>query len=167
MTPVVSIVGRSGSGKTTLIEKLIAEFNSRGVRVGALKHDAHSFEIDHEGKDSWRLKRAGAASVALSSADKLAVISDVEAEWAPERIISSYFTGVDLVITEGFKGSAYPKIEVLRSGVSTDLVCSGDPGLIAVATDLTPDTDALLYALDDFIAIADLIEEKVLAKGSR
>ncbi len=135
--------------------------------MGALKHDAHSFEIDHEGKDSWRLKQAGAALVALSSKEKLAVIMDVKAEWPPEQIISSYFADVDLVITEGFKGSAFPKIEVLRGAVSTELVCSADPSLIAVATDLTPDTEALLYGLDDFIALADLIADRLLKTGSR
>ena len=170
MTPTISIVGRSGSGKTTLIEKLIGEFNSRGVSVGVVKHDAHSFEIDHEGKDSWRLKQAGAVTVALSSADKLAVIKDVEAEWDPERIISIYLTDVDLVITEGYKGSTFPKIEVLRGAVSTELVCSGDPALIAVASDLKPPipkSAAKLYGLDDFTSLADLIEEKVLRAGAR
>ena len=167
MIPTISIVGRSGSGKTTLIEKLIAEFNSRGLSVGVLKHDAHSFEIDHEGKDSWRLKRAGAATVALSSADKLAVIKDVTTEWTPERIISSYLADVDLVITEGYKGSSYPKIEVLRGTVSSELVCSDDPALIAVASDIKPDTNALLYGLDDFRGLADLITERVLSKGAR
>ena len=167
MTPTISIVGRSGSGKTTLIEKLIGEFNSRGFSMGVLKHDAHSFEIDHEGKDSWRLKRAGAATVVLSARDKLAVIKDVKAEWPPERIISAYLADVDLVITEGYKGSTYPKIEVLRGGVSTELVCGGDPALLAVASDLKPDTAAKLYGLDDFKGLADLIEEKVLCTGAR
>ncbi len=169
MTPTISIVGRSGSGKTTLIEKLIGEFRSRGVSVGVLKHDAHSFEIDHEGKDSWRLKRAGAATVALSSADKLAVIKDVKAELEPERIISTYLADVDLVITEGYKGSRYPKIEVLRGAVSTEPVCSGDPALIAVASDLKPPLEkgVRLYGLDDFKELADLIANKVLRTGAR
>ncbi len=167
MIPTISIVGRSGSGKTTLIEKLIGEFSSRGVSVGVVKHDAHSFEIDHEGKDSWRLKQAGAATVVLSSADKLAVIKDVKAEWDPERIISDYLTDVDLVITEGFKGSTFPKIEVLRGAVSTKPVCASDPALIAVASDLKPDTTAKLYGLDDFKGLADLIADKVLRTGAQ
>jgi len=74
---MVSIVGKSGSGKTTLLEKVVAELTKRGYRVGTIKHDVHGFEIDHEGKDSWRHKMAGAKTVALSSPDRVAVIKDV------------------------------------------------------------------------------------------
>jgi molybdopterin-guanine dinucleotide biosynthesis protein B len=90
MVPIVSIVGKSGSGKTTLLEKVIKELTHRGYTVGVLKHDAHGFEIDHEGKDSWRHKKAGASTVALSSPEKFAVIKDVLTEWFPERIIDAY-----------------------------------------------------------------------------
>ena len=66
MPPIVSIVGKSDSGKTTLLEKLVAAIRSRGYRVGTIKHDTHGFDIDHEGKDSWRHKKAGARTVVLS-----------------------------------------------------------------------------------------------------
>src|SRR3990172_6969140 len=102
MVPVVSFVGRSNSGKTTIIVKVIAELKRRGYRVGVIKHDAHGFEIDHEGKDSWRHKKAGASTVALSSPDKFAVIKDVSIEWTPERIIDSYLNYADIIITESF-----------------------------------------------------------------
>ena len=70
MGPIVSIVGKSGSGKTTLLEKVVAELTKRGYNVGTIKHDVHGFEIDYEGKDSWRHKKAGAKTVVLSSPDK-------------------------------------------------------------------------------------------------
>jgi molybdopterin-guanine dinucleotide biosynthesis protein B len=76
MIPIVSIVGKSDSGKTTLLEKLVAELKSRGFRVGTIKHDAHSFEIDHEGKDSWRHKKAGASVSIISSAEKIGMVLD-------------------------------------------------------------------------------------------
>jgi molybdopterin-guanine dinucleotide biosynthesis protein B len=162
MVPIVSIVGRSGSGKTTLLEKIIREFASRGITVGVVKHDAHGFEIDHEGKDSWRHKKAGAVTVALSSPDKFAIIKDVDAEWPPERIISSFLTDVDLVLTEGFKGSPFPRIEVLRKAVSTRLVSEDNALLLAVASDFEIESPRPVYALDDFKGISQLIEDKVL-----
>ncbi len=72
--PVVSVVAKSGTGKTTLLEKLIHEMKRRGYRVGAIKHDAHSFEIDHEGKDSWRLTHAGADTTVITSPLQTAII---------------------------------------------------------------------------------------------
>ncbi|OGQ40569.1 MAG: molybdopterin-guanine dinucleotide biosynthesis protein B, partial [Deltaproteobacteria bacterium RIFCSPLOWO2_01_FULL_42_9] len=86
---MVSIVGKSGSGKTTLLEKVVAELTKRGYRVGTIKHDVHGFEIDHEGKDSWRHKMAGAKTVVLSSPDRVAVIKDVDEEWLPDKLAFS------------------------------------------------------------------------------
>ncbi len=162
MVPIVSIVGRSGSGKTTLLEKIIREFTSRGITVGVVKHDAHGFEIDHEGKDSWRHKKAGAVTIALSAPDKFAIIKDVNTEWTAERIISSFLTDVDLVLTEGFKGSPFPRIEVLRKAVSTELVSEENEQLLAVASDFEVESSKPVYALDDFKGISQLIEDKVL-----
>ena len=78
MIPIVSIVGKSNSGKTTLIEKLIAELTRRGWRVATIKHNRHGFEIDHEGKDSWRHKQAGAVATVVASPRRIAVIEDTE-----------------------------------------------------------------------------------------
>lgn len=166
MVPIVSVVGRSGSGKTTLLEKIIKEFTSRGMTVGVVKHDAHGFEIDHEGKDSWRHKKAGAVTVALSSPAKFAIIKDVDVEWEPERIIASFLTDVDLVLTEGFKGAPFPRIEVLRKAVSTVLVSEENDALLAVAADFEVESARPVYALDDFKGICQVIEDKVL-KGHK
>ncbi|MBI5344391.1 MAG: molybdopterin-guanine dinucleotide biosynthesis protein B [Deltaproteobacteria bacterium] len=165
MTPIVSIVGLSGSGKTTLIVKVVSELKKRGYRVAVLKHDAHGFEIDHKGKDSYRHKKAGASTVALSSPKKFAVIRDVKTEWAPERIIRSFLLNADIVITEGYKKADFPKIEVFRKEVSTKPVCLKDKRLMALAGDTRPKgLNVPFYGIDDFKGIATLIEKTVIKK---
>lgn len=164
MVPIVSIVGKSGSGKTTLLEKVISELTRRGYSVGVLKHDAHGFEIDHEGKDSWRHKHAGAVTVALSSPEKFAVIKDVPGEWTPERIIASYLTDVDVVVTEGFKKSSFPKIEVVRKANSSRPVCAKDKRLMAFASDFKVSKTLPVYRLEDFKGVSDLIEKEIIRK---
>ena len=170
MPPIVSIVGKSGNGKTTLLEKVIRELTRKGYSVGVIKHDAHGFEIDHEGKDSWRHKKAGAVTVALSSPAKFAVIKDVKKEWPPERIIEAHLSDVDVVITEGFKKSSFPKIEVVRKANSGTPVCAKDKNLIAFATDAAisgrgkGEDKTPLYGLDDFKGIALFIEKNIIKK---
>ncbi|MBI5827315.1 MAG: molybdopterin-guanine dinucleotide biosynthesis protein B [Deltaproteobacteria bacterium] len=166
MPPIVSIVGKSSSGKTTLLEKVIRELCRKGYTVGIIKHDAHGFEIDHEGKDSWRHKKAGAATVALSSPAKFAVIKDVKKEWPPERIIEAHLSDVDVVITEGFKKSRFPKIEVVRKANSSSPVCAKDKNLIAFATDadISGKGKTPVYPIDDFKGIARLIEKDIIKK---
>lgn len=164
MVPIVSIVGKSGSGKTTLLEKVISELTRRGYTVGVIKHDAHGFEIDHEGKDSWRHKKAGASTVALSSPEKFAVIKEVSPEWPPERIIDSYLGDADVVVTEGFKKSAFPKIEVVRKANSTRPVCGNDKRLIAFAADFKVSNKFPVFKLEDYKGVATLIEKEIIGK---
>lgn len=166
MVPVVSIVGSSGSGKTTLLEKVIAQLKKRGWRVAVLKHDAHGFEIDHEGKDSWRHKKAGAATVALSSPDKFAVIKDVSAEWPPERLIASYLADADIVITEGYKKGPFQKIEVVRAAHSKKPVAAKDPLLLAYVSDIALKTAVPIFGLGDYKGVARFIEKEVLLKAA-
>jgi molybdopterin-guanine dinucleotide biosynthesis protein B len=115
--PIVSIISKKGSGKTTLLEKLIPELGARGYRVGTVKHDIHGFDIDHEGKDTWRHKQCGAATVAISSPWKLSLIKDVEQEATLDDIVRAYFDDLDLVLTEGYKRAEKPQVEVFRSTV--------------------------------------------------
>ncbi|MBI5468558.1 MAG: molybdopterin-guanine dinucleotide biosynthesis protein B [Deltaproteobacteria bacterium] len=166
MVPIVSIVGKSGSGKTTLLEKVIRELTRRGYTVGVLKHDAHGFDIDHEGKDSWRHKKAGASTVALSSPEKFAVIKDVLQEWPPERIIQAYLADSDVVITEGYKTSWFPKIEVVRKAHSTKPVCAGSKDLIAFVTDVKLKTKLPLMGLNDYKGVATFIVREIIKKRS-
>ncbi|MBI3753989.1 MAG: molybdopterin-guanine dinucleotide biosynthesis protein B [Deltaproteobacteria bacterium] len=165
MTPTISIVGRSGSGKTTLLEKIVAELTSRGYTIGTIKHDVHGFEIDYEGKDSWRHKRAGAKIVVLSGPGKLAVIKDVDEEWPPSRLGFSFLDEVDLIITEGYKKAGYPKIEVVRKATSTKLMCGKDKHLLAIASDIKfKRRDVPCVDINDAKGIANLIEKRFLQK---
>ncbi len=127
MIPIVSIVGRSNSGKTVLIERLIPEMKKRGYRVATIKHDAHSFEMDKEGKDSWRHAQAGAEIVTISSQKKFAMIRKTRREMPVEKIVASFMDEVDIIITEGYKSGSYPKIEVSSENKSaSELLCQRD-----------------------------------------
>lgn len=160
MVPIVSIVGVSGSGKTTLLEKVTGELVKRGYSVGVIKHDAHDFEIDREGKDSWRHKKAGASAVIVSSPRKFALVKDVKKEWPPERLAKLLSEDVDIVVTEGYKKGPFPKIEVVRKEASSKTVSKEN--LIAVASDLKIKGRFKRFGLNDFKGIADLIEERFL-----
>ena len=161
----VSFVAKSGTGKTTLLEKVIAELKSRGYRIGVIKHDAHHFDIDHPGKDSHRLTQAGADTMLISSPEKLAVIKKHEASPPIEELIAAYFSDVDLVLTEGFKKSGLPKIEVHRRERSDTLLCRGeqhDPSLVAVASDEPLQVDVPVLDLNSPSQVADFVEERII-----
>ncbi|MFO7576943.1 MAG: molybdopterin-guanine dinucleotide biosynthesis protein B [Pelovirga sp.] len=165
--PVVSIVAKSGTGKTTLLEKLIRELKSRGYRVGAIKHDAHSFSIDHEGKDSWRLTAAGADTMLITSPEKIAMVKQNRAD-EPQLsdTIATYCADLDIVLTEGFKRSSMPKIEVHRRQRSATLLCRGeehDPTLVAVASDEPLSLDVPVYDINDAAGLCDLIATRFLS----
>lgn len=165
--PVVSIVAKSGTGKTTLLEKLITELKGRGYRVGAVKHDAHSFSIDHEGKDSWRLTQAGADTMLITSPAKVAMVKANSGGEEPSLLetISRYCGDLDIVLTEGFKRSSMPKIEVNRQERSRTLLCRGeefDPQLFAVASDAPLQLDVPVFDLNDAVGICDLIVARFL-----
>jgi molybdopterin-guanine dinucleotide biosynthesis protein MobB len=162
---VVSFVAKSGTGKTTLLEKVIVHLKERGYRLGVIKHDAHRFDIDHPGKDSYRLTAAGADTMLISSPEKLAIVKK-HAESPPiEELLATYFNDVDLVLTEGFKKSSMPKIEINRQERSATLLCRGeehDPTLVAVASDAKIELDVPVLDLNDAKAVADFIEERFL-----
>ena len=112
MAAVVSFVGISGTGKTTLIEGAVRELKKHGYRVAVIKHAHHGFEIDQQGKDTWRFAQAGSDIVLISSPDKLALIERVSEEvWLPE-LLSKIEDKVDIVLVEGYKWASKVKIEV-------------------------------------------------------
>jgi molybdopterin-guanine dinucleotide biosynthesis protein MobB len=161
----VSFVSKSGTGKTTLLEKVIARLKERGYRIGAIKHDAHRFDIDHPGKDSHRLAAAGADTMLIASPEKLALVKKHAAAPDIKELLATYFTDVDVVLTEGFKKSSLPKIELHRRERSATLICRGeenDPMLLAVASDEPLELDVPVLDLNDAGAVADFIEEKFL-----
>jgi molybdopterin-guanine dinucleotide biosynthesis protein MobB len=162
----VSFVAKSGTGKTTLLEKVIGELKKSGWRVGVIKHDAHRFDIDHPGKDSHRLTAAGADTMLISSPEKLALIKQHAAAPPIRELIATYFSDVDIVLTEGFKQGDLPKIEVHRSERSATLICRGenhDPTLLAIASDAELQVDVPLYDINDAAGIAAFIVTKFLA----
>lgn len=160
MTPCVSLVGKSEVGKTTLIEKLIAELRSRGYRVAAVKHHAHATPIDGRGKDSWRFAEAGASAVVVSSPVEVVRFERVTRELTLAEIAEG-IENVDLILTEGFKRDAAPKIEVSRAALGTDLVARLEE-LIAVASDHPIALNVPRFDLGDVNGLATFIEQRFL-----
>ena len=151
--PIYSIVAYSGTGKTTLIEKLVVELKSRGLRVAVIKHDAHEFDIDHEGKDSWRFTHAGADVTVVVSETKAAII---ESRSVPLEAILSKITDVDVIITEGYKSGELPKIAVQRIATGKPLPIPPEE-CFAIVTDGDAYPGVPCFGLDDAQKLADLL----------
>jgi molybdopterin-guanine dinucleotide biosynthesis protein B len=162
MIPIVSIVGKSDSGKTTLIEKIIPELIRRGYRVATIKHDVHGFDIDEEGKDSWRHRKAGADMVILSSPKQIALIRSVDRDLTVAELGERFIDDVDIIITEGFKKDIQPKIEVFRKEMHRDLLTSTDDNVVAVVSNQTFDLPVPCLDLDDVNGVVDTIERTFL-----
>lgn len=162
MVPIVSIVGKSDSGKTTLIEKLIPILRARGYRVGTVKHDVHGFEMDREGKDTYKHFHAGADGVLISSPQKMALIKRVHETLTLDDLVNRFHPDMDIVITEGFKRLDKPKIEVFRASLHDEPLCTAADNRIALASDVPIDVDCPRFNIDDAGAIADFIEEQFL-----
>lgn len=162
--PIVSIVSKKNSGKTTLLEKLIPELGRRGYRVGTVKHDTHGFDIDHAGKDSWRHKESGAATVVIACPWKISLIKDVDTEMSLDQIADAYFADRDLVLTEGYKRAGKPQIEVYRRAAhDSPLHRKGEPNsLVAVVSDTAVDLGVPVFDMDDVLPLADFIERRFL-----
>lgn len=163
---IICIVGKKRSGKTAFLEKLIPELQALGVSVGAVKHDAHTFEMDREGKDSWRLKQAGAETVVVSSPERVAVIKTVDHELALDELARSFFADKHLMLTEGYFSSGHPKIEVHRSDAHKSPLCDrsnqDEKKLIAMVTDQGVDADVPKFDLDDAKGVAAHIARSFL-----
>ena len=130
-TPMIGFAAYSGTGKTTLLEKVIVNLKARGLRLGVLKHDAHDFDIDHEGKDSWRFQKAGADITLIASATKMALVEQRPRTFE-ENIAMLH--DVDLILVEGDKQEALPGIGICR--VATDKGLPGEvTDYVAVVTD--------------------------------
>jgi molybdopterin-guanine dinucleotide biosynthesis protein B len=153
--PIVAVVGKSDAGKTTFLEKLIKELKVRNIKVGTIKHDAHDFDIDKPGKDTWRHARAGADAVAISSPSKVAVIRKVEEEMSIDRV-AELIGDVDIVLAEGYKRSAKPKIEINRMAHSSELLCAPEE-LVALVSDAEWDIGVPVFGLDDASGVADVL----------
>ena len=143
LVPIITFVGKSGTGKTTLLEQLIPMLKARGLRLAVLKHDAHHFEMDKPGKDTF------------SNAEKFAMIEQPPEELSLRDIISR-LPQVDLVLTEGYKKSRYPKIEIHRAELHRPLLADPDE-LLAILTDEPVDSPAPQLALSDLNGCVQVI----------
>lgn len=154
--PVVCFVGRSNSGKTTVIERIIPELVRAGYKVATVKHAGHGFDLDTEGKDSWRHKRAGASAVVVLSKGSLAMFADVSDEIKPEDVRDRFLDGdTDLIIAEGWKSDGYPKIMVVRDQPAE--VPISPEGLLAVVSNKPVNVSVPVLDPDDISAVARLI----------
>ena len=156
---IIGLAGWSGSGKTTLITKLIPRLTARGLRVSTLKHAHHGFDLDQPGKDSFMHRTAGATEVIVSSARRFAVLHELrdEPEWNLPALVGK-MSPVDLILVEGFKRDAFPKIEIHRVANGKPLIHPDDPHIVAIAADTAlPQATVPVIDLDDIDAIADLV----------
>lgn len=161
-SPAVAIVGLSNSGKTRVATALIQLLVARGYRIAAVKHASHGHQVDRPGTDSERLFQAGAAGVILSSPGQMTSMERVEGDPTLEQIIASLDFTYDLVIAEGFKGSAVPKVLV----VGTDVVLPLPQDLVAVVSDQQSFEGVPCYGFQDMEVLAQRIDGQVI-KGGR
>ncbi len=157
---LVAVVGKSDSGKTTLIEKLVPELVALGLRVGTVKHDAHSFEIDHPGKDSWRHGQSGAQAYVIASPERLAYIARLDGEMPLAAIARRYFAGFDLVVAEGYKATAPHRVEIFRRGGGHEAPLCGPGEAMALVTD-APLEHEHLFGLDEARGAAQFLAARL------
>ena len=156
---IIGLAGWSGSGKTTLIKKLIPRLIARGVKVSTLKHAHHGFDLDQPGKDSFFHRTAGATEVIISSEKRWAILHELreEPEWDLLALVDK-MSPVDLVLVEGFKRDAFPKLEIHRAANGKPLIYPDDPYIVAVASDIAlPAANVPVVNLNDIETIADLV----------
>ena len=152
----------SGCGKTTLLERLIPVLQERGIRVSIIKHAHHSFDIDHPGKDSYRLRQAGAVQTMLGSSKRWALMTELAAEHEPqlEELAAKLDPLLaDLVLVEGFKQAPIPKLEVHRPRLGMPLLAREDTTIIAVATDAPIDIALPMLDLNNVDMVAAFISQ--------
>jgi len=156
---IIGLAGWSGSGKTTLIKKLIPCLIARGLKVSTLKHAHHGFDLDQPGKDSFFHRAAGATEVIISSAKRFAILHELrdEAEWDLPDLVAK-MSPVDLVLVEGYKRDAFPKLEVHRAANGKPLIHPEDPHIVAIAADVpVPSAKVPVVDLNDIDGITDVL----------
>lgn len=157
--PCICIAGFSGAGKTGVTVALVTALRQKGLRVGTIKHDVHGFEMDHPGKDSWRHKQAGALTTIISSPHQIGMVRDVDYDHQPHELLP-LFSGMDIVLIEGFKRANLPKIEVHRPENKKMPACKDDPLLLAVVSNAPLQWGVPVYSFENIEALTDLIITK-------
>ncbi len=163
---VIGLAGWSGSGKTTLVTSVIPVLIGRGLKIATVKHAHHDFDTDRPGKDSWLHRRAGASEVAIVSSRRWAIVHELDRDPEPSLVeVLAKLSPVDLVIVEGFKRHAHPKLEVFRAAVGKPLLHPDDDCIVAVASDAPlPQATVPVLMLDDFAGIADMLQAEAMPR---
>jgi len=161
---VIGLAGWSGAGKTTLLTRVIPVLVRRGLKVATVKHAHHEFDIDRPGKDSWLHREAGASEVAIVSGRRWALMHELRGEPEPPLAdILAKLSPVDLVIVEGFKRHALPKLEVHRAAAGKPLIYPDDDCVVAIAADAPlPQAPLPVLMLDDVESIANVLQAEAL-----
>lgn len=154
---VYGVIGWKNSGKTSLMERLVADITGRGFSVSTVKHVHHSVDLDQPGKDTYRHRTAGAQEVVLASADRLAILVEHRGPEPELPEVLARLAPVDLVLVEGYKRDAHPKVEVWREETGQPLIQPGDALVRAVATDVALNLPVPVLDLNDTRAVADFI----------
>ena len=155
---IIGLAGWSGAGKTTLIAKLIPAIVARGLTVSTIKHAHHGFDVDLPGKDSHTHRTAGASEVLVSSTARFALVRELRGAREPTLAeLLAKLMPVDLVIIEGYKRDAHPKLEVYRAVNGKPLIYPDDPHVVAIAADERLKAPIPWVALDDIAGIVDLL----------
>jgi molybdopterin-guanine dinucleotide biosynthesis protein B len=163
---IIGLAGWSGAGKTTLMVKLLPCLIGRGLAVSTLKHAHHRFDVDVPGKDSYEHRKAGAQQVMVASGARWALMTELRTAREPTLAeLIARMDVADLLIVEGFKRDAHPKIEVHRAANAKPWMRPEMPGIVAVASDLRPPYDLPRAHLDDIEAIADLVAAHAVPVG--
>jgi len=163
MKRIIGVAGFKNSGKTTLVEKLVSELSRRGHRISTVKHAHHSFDIDHEGRDSFRHRKAGAHEVAVVSRHRWAIIHESRDEEPPalDEVLAKLAL-CDLVIVEGYKRDSHDKIEVRNLALDHPQLAGEDPTVVAIAaTGSVSGAPVPVFDRDDVTALASFIERHV------
>ena len=165
---IIGVAGFKNAGKTTLVEKLVVDLTARGFRISTVKHAHHSFDIDHEGRDSFRHRKAGATEVAVVSSGRWALIHELRNEEEPmlDDILQKLAPS-DLVIVEGYKRDAHKKIEVRNLSLDHPRLAGDDPTIVAIAaTGAIAGSPVPVFDRDDVTALsAFIVSHMELAKG--
>jgi len=159
---IYGVTGWKDAGKTGLMERLVADIVGRGFSVSTLKHAHHAVDVDQPGKDSFRHRAAGAQEVLLASANRWALMHELRGAAEPTlNEMLARLSPVDLVLVEGYKREAHPKVEAFRSETGNPLIALSDASVKAVATNADITLDRPVFGLDDTGAIADFILAEV------
>jgi molybdopterin-guanine dinucleotide biosynthesis protein B len=163
---IIGLAGWSGSGKTTLVTSVIPVLVRRGLKVATVKHAHHEFDTDQPGKDSWLHRQAGASEVAIVSSRRWAIVHELGADPEPPLAdILAKLSPVDLVIVEGFKRHAHPKLEVFRAVIGKPLLHPDDDCIVAIATDAPlPQVQVPVLMLGDIESIANMLQAEALPR---